>query len=84
MNLKVRLKNKTFWVTIIPVIILLITQVLSLFGVEIDLTNIQDKILDIVGIIFLLLAILGVTNDPTTSGISDSEQAMGYEEPKKN
>ena len=72
MNLKVRLKNKTFWVTIIPVIILLITQVLSLFGVEIDLTSIQDKILDIVGIIFLLLAILGVTNDPTTSGISDS------------
>ena len=34
--------------------------------------------------ISVLLAILGVVNDPTTSGWSDSEQAMHYETPKED
>jgi phi LC3 family holin len=33
--------------------------------------------------VFAFLCILGVVNDPTTSGVSDSEQALTYQEPKK-
>ena len=33
--------------------------------------------------VFLLLAILGIVNDPTTAGTSDSAQAMTYQKPKK-
>ncbi|HFU3700211.1 TPA: phage holin [Streptococcus suis] len=29
-----------------------------------------------------ILTVVGVINDPTTSGIADSEQALGYYEPK--
>ena len=83
MNFTVRLKNKTFWITFIPVIILLITQLGDLFGIQIDLSEAQDKILNIIAIIFLLLGMLGITNDPTTEGIQDSERAMDYSEPKK-
>ncbi|HFU9652545.1 TPA: phage holin, partial [Streptococcus agalactiae] len=30
-----------------------------------------------------LLVLLGVVTDPTTEGLSDSEQALNYHEPKK-
>ena len=29
------------------------------------------------------LALFGIVNDPTTAGGSDSDQAMGYTEPKE-
>ena len=32
--------------------------------------------------LFAVLAILGIVTDPTTEGVSDSEQAMTYNEPK--
>lgn len=83
-NLKVRCKNKTFWITIVPVVILLITQVGDLFGIQIDLSEAQDKLLNIIAIIFLLLGMLGVTNDPTTEGITDSNQALLYDEPRRD
>ena len=33
---------------------------------------------------FAVLTILGVVTDPTTDGITDSTQALGYTEPKKD
>lgn len=30
------------------------------------------------------LTILGIMTDPTTAGISDSKQALGYDTPKKD
>ena len=35
-NWRVRLKNKTFWLTAVPAVLLLASQVLKLFGVEWD------------------------------------------------
>lgn len=32
---------------------------------------------------FAVMVILGVVNDPTTDGLSDSKQALTYTEPKK-
>lgn len=83
-NWKVRLKNKAFWLAIIPAVILLVQAVAALFGFTLDLGDIGDKLLDIVELVFVILAILGVVTDPTTAGITDSAQALTYIEPKES
>ena len=82
-NWKVRVKNRNFWLAVIPSVLLLIQVVAAVFGYTLDLGEIGDKLLDVVNAVFVLLAILGIVNDPTTAGISDSEQAMTYDKPRK-
>lgn len=82
-NWSVRLKNKTFWLTMIPALLLLGNQVLALFGVCLDYTPVMEQLSAIAGTVFSLLALLGVINDPTTSGMSDSQEALTYKEPKQ-
>lgn len=82
-NWKVRIKNKTFWLALIPAVLLLIQVVAAVFGFTLELGEIGNKIIAVVNAVFGLLAILGVVNDPTTKGMSDSEQAMTYEKPKE-
>lgn len=81
-NWKIRFKNKTFWLTLIPAVLLLAQQVAGLFGVALDFGGLKDQLTAIVGSVFALLAIMGVVADPTTVGVTDSIQALGYEEPK--
>ena len=80
-NWKVRVKNKWFWTTLIPLILLLIQQILGIFGIAIDVSQIQGQILAIIETVFLILGVLGIVVDMTTYGIGDSERAMSYEEP---
>ena len=80
-NWKVRIKNKWFWITIIPLILLLVQQVYAIFGVSIDLEPLKAQVLAIVETVFLILGTCGVVVDMTTEGISDSERAMTYETP---
>ena len=82
-NLTVRLKNKVFWLTFIPAILILVQAVASVFGIVIDLGDLGNKLLDVVESVFIILAILGVVTDPTTAGIGDSVQALDYDTPKK-
>ena len=82
-NWKVRIKNKAFWVAIIPAALLLVQQVCAVVGVQLDFGQLQDQLTAIVGTVFTLLAILGIVADPTTAGVGDSEQAMTYTEPKE-
>ena len=81
-NWLVRLKNKNFWITIIPAVLLLAQVVLAVFGVVIDLGDIGNKLLAVVDAAFVVLAILGIVTDPTTAGVSDSTLAMTYTKPK--
>lgn len=83
-NWKVRIKNKVFWLSIIPAILLLIQSVAAVFGYILDFTDLTTKLLAVVEALFVVLAILGVVVDPTTHGIGDSKQAMTYDEPKKD
>lgn len=83
-NLKVRLKNKIFWMSIIPAALILVQQICELFGISLDVSAISEKLIAIVGTIFAVLSLIGVVNDPTTEGLSDSEQALTYEKPKSN
>lgn len=82
-NWKVRIKNKNFWLTVIPALLLLVQVVLAVFGVTIDIGEIGNKLIAVVNAAFGVLAILGIVTDPTTKGVSDSEQAMTYDKPKE-
>ena len=82
-NWKVRIKNKTFWFLFIPAMIVLIKSIANLFGFTIDLINIESNLLDVVESVFMILGIVGIITDPTTSGIGDSENALTYTIPKK-
>lgn len=83
-NWQVRLKNKQFWLSIIPAVLLLIQVVAGVFGFELNLGELGDKLLAVVNAIFGVLTILGVVVDPTTKGINDSTQAMSYAIPKED
>ena len=80
-NWKVRIKNKVFWIALIPAVLLLIQTGCSVFGVELDFGTLQDKLLAVVNALFAVLVILGIVADPTTEGLGDSKRAMSYEEP---
>lgn len=82
-NWRARIKNKAFWVAIIPADLLLVQQVCAVFGVVLDFGDLQAQLVAIVGTVFAILAILGIVVDPTTAGMGDSKQAMTYDEPKE-
>lgn len=81
-NWIVRLKNKNFWLAIIPAVIVLIQQVGNTFGLQVYLGELGNNLLNIVNTVFIILAILGIVNDPTTDGLTDSTQALTYDAPK--
>lgn len=81
-NWKVRIKNKNFWIALIPAMLLLVQAVASVFGYTLDLGDIGNGLLAVVNAAFAVLSILGIVTDPTTKGISDSDQAMTYDKPK--
>lgn len=83
-NWKVRLKNKEFWMSLIPAILLLIQVVAAPFGLVLDFGELGNQLLAIVNAIFAILAIFGIVIDPTTAGVGDSAQALTYTEPKKD
>ena len=68
-DFKARLNNKAWWIGIISLVVLLLQQV--------GLANIADYIpsnyADIINTVFALLAMLGVTVDTSTDGISDNK-----------
>ena len=82
-NWKVRFANKDFWMTFIPAVLLLITVVADVFDIQLDLGDLGNRLLEVVKAVFMLLAILGIVNDPTTAGTNDSAQAMTYQKPKE-
>lgn len=81
-NLKARIKNRSFWLALVPAILLLVQVVAAPFGYTWDFAGLGQQLTAIVNAVFALLAILGVVVDPTTAGVSDSAQAMTYDEPR--
>ena len=73
-NWKLRFKNKATLLAIAGTLILLAQQL----GLKLP-----DNIEDVVNTVLTLFVLLGVINDPTTEGISDSPKALTYTEPKK-
>lgn len=83
-NWIVRIKNKAFWLAIIPAVLLLIQAVAAVVGFQLDFGDISDKLIAVVNAVFVVLSILGIVTDPTTDGIGDSTRAMTYTTPNKD
>lgn len=82
-NWQVRIKSKQFWLSLIPAVLLLVQVVAAVFGFELDLGDIGNRLLDVINALFAVLAILGIVVDPTTAGVGDSAQALTYDKPKE-
>lgn len=88
MNLKVRFKNPVF---IAQFILAILTPILAYAGLTVqDLTSwaaLGDILLEaiknpyVLGLI--IISVWNALNDPTTAGVTDSEQAMTYDKPKR-
>ena len=79
-NWKVRIQHKQFWVSLIALLIVLANQIAGIFNVDITVYN--GQVTSISETILSILALLGIIIDPTTSGVSDSEQALNYDKLK--
>lgn len=83
-NWKVRVRNKSFWMTLVPALALFAQALAACFDVHIDLGAQTDKIMAVVNTLFVVLGTIGVVNDPTTFGLNDSARALEYTEPHRD
>lgn len=81
-NWTARIKNPVFWTTIIPAIVGVVYTVLGALGIVPALT--ESAVLNLFAMLITVLTTLGVLVDPTTAGMSDSNLAMTYREPRKD
>lgn len=82
-NWKVRVLSVKFWLALVPAILLVVQAVAAVFGYNWDFANLGKQLTGIVNAVFAVLSILGVVTDPTTAGVGDSTQAIGYTALKK-
>lgn len=83
-NWTVRLKNKNFWLALVPALALLLQAFADIFGLKLEFGQTIDKVLVFINVLFAFLVLVGVVNDPTTTGLSDSTRALGYENPSED
>lgn len=74
LNLKIRLKNKTFIITMMTTVIAFVYQLLAQFEIVPKIT--QDQTIQVLMLVVNILAGLGILVDPTTKGVSDSERVL--------
>ena len=74
-NWAVRLQRKSFWVALVGLIVILTQQL----GIKVF----PDNVADITNTILAIGVLVGIINDPTTAGLTDSARAMEYTEPKE-
>ena len=83
-NWSVRLKNKNFWLAVVPALALLFQAFANIFGIKLEFGETIDKILVFINVLLAFLVLIGIVNDPTTVGLGDSERALRYEEPHED
>lgn len=83
-NWSVRLKNKNFWLALVPALALLAQAFANIFNLTLEFGDTVDKILVFINVLFAFLVLVGIVNDPTTAGLSDSERALTYTEPSED
>lgn len=82
-NWKVRIKSKAFWLALIPAILVLAQVVAVPFGYDFKIGQLNDQLVAIINAVFVVLSILGIVVDPTTSGVKDTTNVMEYKQPRK-
>lgn len=82
-NWNVRLRNKKFVLQLTASVILALQIICRMLGLSFDVSKLTADIMDLTNVIFVILTLIGVVNDPTTHGMGDSERALEYKVPKK-
>ncbi|HDT9047313.1 TPA: phage holin [Staphylococcus pseudintermedius] len=80
-NWKIRIKQKTFWVAMLSAIFLFAQSIAKVFGYDIQVYT--EQLTDTLNSVLGVLVLMGFIQDPTTQGVSDSHQALNYEEPRQ-
>ena len=80
-NGKVSLKSKTWLLAFAGAIVAFVYQILGMLGVVAPIA--EDNVTQVIGLLVNLLVALGIVQDPTTAGMSDSNEVLSYSEPKK-
>lgn len=75
-NLKARLKNKSFLMGAAVLIVAFVYHLLALLDVVPNVA--ENEVIELIGMLINVLAFLGVVADPTTAGLGDSERALTY------
>lgn len=85
-NLKLRLKNKAFWLALVPALALVVQEITKLFGVNlgVDVFNISNQLLNVINAVFAVLSIIGVVVDTSTQGFGDTEKTLKAQTPHIN
>ena len=85
-NWKVRVKNPVFWVEVVLAVVL---PILAYMGMswqdmtswaalgEVFVSAVQNPVI----VVAVAVSVWNAVIDPTTSGLSDSARALGYEDP---
>lgn len=92
LNLKVRVKQQWFWITLIPLLFLLFDQCVEALQAIQNYTLVEalsggaleDLVLKIIGVLFAILALIGFPVDLTTDGYGDSARVLDYDKPAPN
>ena len=79
-NWKVRFKQPTFVIAFATLVISFIYKLLGLMEFVPSVT--EDEVTQLVLIVVDILAGIGIVQDPTTKGVTDSERAMQFEKPR--
>ncbi|MBT2693739.1 phage holin [Bacillus sp. ISL-55] len=85
-NWSVRFKNKAWVIAFISQLMIvaqIVLEGMNRFGwITFRLTEeLQNEVLMLVNGVFMVLAMLGIIQDPTTKGYRDSKRAMEYKDP---
>ena len=88
MNWKVRIKNPVFWAQIVLAVF---TPILAYAGLTAEDMNTWQALGDLIMgalsnpyvLMLVVVSVWNAINDPTTSGVTDSKNALEYTEPKK-
>lgn len=73
-NLKVRMKNKTFVITMLTTVIAFIYQILAMFEIIAPIS--KEQVTQVIMLLVNILVGFGILVDPTTKGVSDSERVL--------
>ena len=78
-NWKVRFKNRIFLLSLWSLLVVLAQKIATILGQ--DITVISGEITDVVEIVLTILGLLGIVQDPTNKGLSDTDRALNYKTP---
>lgn len=78
-NWKVRLKNKPFLIAFCTTVLTFIYTILGIFSIVPPIS--QSMVIELIAAAVNILVAVGIVIDPTTTGLTDSSQAMSYASP---